>query len=314
MNPKSSQRLAAILALAVLAGPIPIRAQAPQETAAARFSKKLDALQAACQAERKQLGIKGNEALYRSYPTPEITLTRPLSVPPGGTAELVLPRQKAASVLFEADELSVEKESSGPSGYRATIRASASAGPGSAVMHVYAPVSCATDQRTVFVGGRYQWDLTAGTGLRIQVRTVEERLGGGEQPSLVCKANFTRAGEKTPFISRDMVVSLPRLPDREYAFSAPQLKAAPPSAADEEKMKELMMKLADPSVSPRERARASQEIARVSQAYQAEVERTTGGCTHIMLELGAAGAVKGEAQCQGGASVPVSGTMRLAAK
>jgi hypothetical protein len=38
------------------------------------------------------------------------------------------------------------------------------------------------------------------------------------------------------------------------------------------------------------------------------------GCSHIELELEAGGAVKGEAQCEGGASIQVAGTMRLAGK
>lgn len=315
MTPKPSKVLAPLFVLAVLAAPTRVPAQ-DEEAAAARFQKKLDALLAACQAEQKsqrlEYGAAYGAALYQKYPTPEIKLTRPLRVTPGGTAELVLPGQKAgARVLFEIDELSVEKESSGGPGYRGTIRASTGANPGSAVMHVYAPVSCATDQRTVYVGGRYQWDLTGSNGWRIQVRTVDERLGGGQEPSLVCKADFSRAGEKKPFVSRDMVVRLPRLPGRHYAFAIPDQGASRPTI-DQARLNQLVMKMMDAKASPEERFQAQEEMERMTGSVQAEAEKMTKGCSQIVLELGAGGAVKGEAQCEGGASIQVTGTMRLA--
>ncbi len=312
MNRKPSKRLASLFAVAAVATPIRIPAQDPGEAAAARFQKKLDALYAACQAEQKRLGVPGGTGLYQRYPTPELKLTRPLRVVPGGTAELALPGQKpGTAVLFEADELSVEKETSRGSEYRATIRAAGSAGPGSVVMHVYAPVSCATDQRTVYVGGRYAWDLQGSNGWRIQVRTVDERLGGGQEPSLICKAEFTRAREKKPFVTRDMVVRLPRLPERQYVLSIPDQGTSAP-AIDQARLNQLVMKMTDARTTPQERARAQEEMERMTGAAQAEVETSMKGCSHILLELGAGGGVKGEAQCEGGASITVSGTMRLA--
>jgi len=314
MNPQPSKRPASLLALALLFAPLRVPAQDQEEAAAARFQKKLDALFAACQAEQKRLGMARGDVVYQKYPTPELKLTRPLRVTPGATAELVLPGQKAGTrILFEADELSVEKESSVGSEYRATVRASPSAGPGSAIMHVYAPVSCATDQRTVYVGGRYQWDLKGSNGWRIQVRTVDERLGGGQEPSLLCKADFSRAGEPKPFVTRDMVVTLPRLPERHYAFATPDQGASQP-AIDQARLNQLVMKMTDARSSPEERVRAQKEMERMTGSVQAEAEKMMKGCSHLVLELGAAGAVKGEAQCEGDATIPVSGTMRLAGK
>lgn len=313
MTSKPSKQVAPLVALAVLAAPFRVPAQ-DGDSAAARFHKKLDALQAACQAEQKGLRLEHGEVLHRKYPTPEIKLTRPLRVTPGGTAELVLPGQRAGTrILFEVDELSIEKESSRGSEYRATIRASPGAGPGSTVMHVYAPVSCATDQRTVYVGGRYQWDLTGSNGWRIQVRTVDERLGGGQEPSLACKADFSKGGEPRPFVSRDMVVRLPRLPERSYVLSTPDQGASPPTI-DQARLNQLVMKMVDAKTSPEERTRAQQEMERITGSVQAEAERMMKGCSQILLELGAGGAVKGEAQCEGGASIAVSGTMRLVGK
>ncbi len=317
-----------IMAAAVLV----LVALAVGRAAAFRFQEAEKAFRQACRAELQTLGIDRGAAKAK-YPTPYIASISSGCLLPGATAEVVVTGKfvPGTKFVFQNDNIQTVKESLSGGEYRATVKAAPGIGPQTADLTVISPVTCITarQQRAIAVGGKYEWNLQAANGWRIEARPAAVGACGG-----VLKADqfrrpdryevlFYRAGENAPFEKRQAELQFSLWNRANYAFSLKEGGAGGSGNPYEA----MATKLADPNLPEAERQRLMQELMKAQAEMVAKMQQMADpafiqaqqakklqfGCEFIELEAppGAA-AVAGTMRCsdQVGRQIKLTGSMK----
>lgn len=300
--------------------------------AAFRFQETENAFRQACKAELQKLGIERDAAKAR-YPTPYIASVSSGCLLPGATAEVAVAGKfvPGTKFIFQNDNIQIVKESLSGSEYRATLKAAPGIGPQTADLMVVSPVTCITVQqpRAIAVGGKYQWNLQAANGWRIEARPAGGGSCGGVLESNASRRPdryemlFYRAGESAPFEKRQAELTYSLWNRANYGFSIKdggESDFASPYEA-------MTRKLADPKLPEAERARLLQELMKAQAEMVAQMQRMTEpayiqaqqekklqfGCNFIELEVPPGGTgVAGTMRCSErvGRQVKLTGSLQ----
>ena len=161
---------------------------------ATKFWEKRAAMQRELRAEQQRLGLAGSQnqkALYSQFPTPEITLCKPVLVTPGGSAPVSLGGKFAEKTVFLAANDDVTLEGTLAAGkFTGTATAAADAGPGWAPVHAIAPVSGANKScGAIFVGpvAAYEFKADNGWTIKLAPQAKAFAFSGGAGDAAVCR-------------------------------------------------------------------------------------------------------------------------------
>jgi len=211
------------------------------------YYEKLKAIWKEFDDEGKRLGLD-RAGLKAKYPTPEIRLCPLLRTVPGGTSDVVVEGKFAPGTkfLFETyNNVDTENEQVSTSGYNAKIHVDSEAWPGAARLHAITATSN-KECMPLYIGGKYQWELTAKNGWIIKIRTMDERFippkGKNRMrmmPQPICQVEFYRQGETAPFEVREIELSLDNGTSQGgYSGSLKDPKAGKESAAEQERKRQ----------------------------------------------------------------------------
>jgi len=259
----ASRVFVALLALA-LAGAA-VRAAGRQ-----KFSDARAALLRQFQSEQQAQGPAApnqRAALFRKYPTPEITLVKPVAVSPGQAAPVSLGGRFAdrTAFLVDNDDVELVNPVSSATGFKATLKASPTALPGFASVHAFTPVSGAWARSAVaFVGAPAAFTFNASNGWTIRL-TPEARAFevADREARLPYRADFHRAGEAQPFerMGGTLRVGADDEPGGTFHLS---LHAAASAQAEMEALQKKY--LSDPQAMMRLSAREQDELSKKMEA------------------------------------------------
>jgi len=179
------------------------------------YAERRDAILAACRSELKSAGLEA-AAVKKQYPTPELKLCRCARVTPGSVGEVVVRGtfRPGTKFVFSSDKVQVVKEaliaSAGQkeSEYHATIKAAQVSLPEFITLESYEPQLCrGISCPAVYIGGKYEWNLSADNGWKIQLRQASEPGCSQGGSAAVYHAEFFRANEPKAFEASDVRVS-----------------------------------------------------------------------------------------------------------
>lgn len=152
--------------------------------AADAWNQRLDAYRQAAFAERKKLGLdRDAKALFKKYPTPEVTFGEgggagvTVVLCPGETKDVTVSGKLLPGSLVgvRSDAVEIVKEALTPKGWQATVRVKKDALPGPVGLEVVAPVSLASSGANgLYVGCEHTWTLEVG-GDTLVVKTRFQR-------------------------------------------------------------------------------------------------------------------------------------------
>ncbi len=260
--------------------------------ATSRYEEQMEAFLAGCRAEQKRLGLASGanrKQLFSKYPTPEIALCRTVRLAPGGSGEVVAKGKFAdgTKFLLDNDQLELAGESLAGDTYRAEVRVPKMAGPSLATLHALAPVSGghATCRPAVWIGGKYEWQLTASNGWRIKLAMRNEGFQGEEPdirkmlregfpgtksyrvPDSLYQAEFYRGAETKPFTVRDVLLTLHEAPRSGAAYTG----RIEMSEADQQKMSATAAAQQGQMIQSQAQTQAAME--KVQAKYQGEMDK-----------------------------------------
>ncbi len=172
---------------------------------ATKFWEKRAAMQRELRAEQQRLGLNGSQnqkALYSQFPTPEITLCKPVVIAPGASAPVSLTGKFMEKTVFLAANDDVTLEGTMAAGkFTGTATAAADAGPGWAPVHAIAPVSGANRScGAIFVGPVAAYEFKGDNGWTIKLTPQAKAFAlSGEDATLPYAVTFFKDGEAKPF-------------------------------------------------------------------------------------------------------------------
>jgi hypothetical protein len=155
--------------------------------------------------EREGFGRANAKAMYAKYPTPELTLCKPLIVAPGTTAPLTLTGKfvEKTTFLVANDQVDIEEGTlAAGSRYATKVTVAADAAAGYAPIYAIAPVSGAYNScPAVFVAGPpLSYALNGDNGWTITVTPQSKGFDvGPQEATLQYQLAFAKAGESAPF-------------------------------------------------------------------------------------------------------------------
>ncbi len=277
--------------------------------------------------EKEQAIRQGCQRGGAGCPTPEIHMITGSCILPGTTGEVIIKGKFPAGTkfVFENDNLEVVSESPAANTYRATVKVPAALGPQTAPVMAITPC-CASVRRdgAVVVGGKYEWNLQAQNGWRVQARLLNDTRcgssGGGESNYEML---FFQGSAPTPFEKRRARLSYSPWDRMNYRFSIDQTDTTALSAQEE--AQQLMKKISDPNTSDAERDRVMKRIEALQKEMMANMQKMINpaeiqkmeqkkldfGCDSLELQLTGSTA-QGSMRCSQkvGRSLSVSGTMK----
>ena len=222
--------------------------------------------------------VRGAKALYGKYPTPEITLCRPVVIAPGASAPVSLAGRFPARTTFllDHDHVTLAPGQATGTKYGATATVAADALPGFARLFAYAPVSGAWNRcGVVVIGAAPRFSLTASNGWTIALAPSGKTWTiDGTSASLGYKAEFFKPGATSPFetMTGPLSVSADDQPGGQYTFS---LQPGNAGSAMEE-YQALAAKMSDPQafmkMTPKEQAAFQKKLEDVGDRMTREME------------------------------------------
>ena len=292
-----------------------------------KFWEKRKALSQADRADQERLGLGGHanaKALYAKYPTPEVTLCKPITVSPGASAPVTLTGRfpEKTTFLVANDQVELEEGTLAAGRYTTKATVSADAAAGYAPIYAIAPVSGAYNMcPALFIGSISSYELTSpGWTVKLtpQSKTFEV---GREDAKLLYVVAFTKEGEAAPF--RKMTGRLMYRFDQETGKEISlTLDALAADGSPDAELAAIQKKMSDPSFAKLPPAEMDRLITRMTvlteqqiktmsapdYAQKKQKEQDEFGCTSLSLTVNGE-AVTGHAQC--GKSVGQNGQLRL---
>ncbi len=247
-----------------------------------RYEEQLQRLRSEWRAAQVAQGLdpaRGRKTLYDKYPTPEITLCKPVVIAPGASAAFTMGGRftPQTTFLIDHDKVTLEPGAAAAGKYAATARVASDALPAVARLFAYAPVSGAWDRcGAVVVGAMPTMSLTASNGWTITLSPAARAWTVTDSgASIAYKAEYFEAGATAPFetMTGALTVSADSAPRTELTFDM-QPGLAPNSAAAE--YQALAAKMSDPQafmrMSPREQAAFQKKLEEIGDRMTKEME------------------------------------------
>jgi hypothetical protein len=296
-----------------------------------KFWEKRRALNAELKAEQERLGLSGRaneKALYAQYPTPEITLCKPVVIAPGASAPVTLTGKFSDKTTFLVANDHVELESAAGAvaagKFTAKVTAAADAPAGYAQIYAIAPVSGANNAcPAVFVGKASSYDLKADNGWTIKVTPAAKTFEvGKEEAKLPYQVAFIKDGETAPFKKMSTVLSLRfnQETGREISLSLqPMAAEGSPEAELAEIQKKISNIQAFMKLPQKEQDRLTKRMGELIELNLKNVsapdysqkllkEQEEFGCSYLNLTI-KGDAITGRSQC--GKNVGKNGSLQL---
>ncbi len=316
-------RTAAVIALGLgMAGAV------ARAGSATKFWEKRASLQREFRAEQQRLGLNGTEnqkALYSQFPTPEITLCKPVVIAPGGSAPVSLAGKFNEKTVFLAANDDVTLEGTLAAGkFTGTATAGADAGPGWAPVHAIVPVSGANRScGAIFVGPVTAYEFKGDNGWTIKVTPQAKAFALGEgQATLPYAVTFFKDGEAKPFKTMASAITVRESdnPSRDmYMSLSPSGAAGSPEAELAEIQRKLSQEDAFKKLGMAEISRLSERMGKLMEgqmkdmnspgwAERQQKEQDEFGCRSIAFSV-KAGAVTGNVSC--GRNIGSNGSVKL---
>jgi hypothetical protein len=286
-----------------------------------RWQEKEDAIR---QAFRAQAGGATQNCF-----TPEIHMITGSCIPAGGTGEVVIKGKfpQGTKFVFENDILEVVSESLAGNIYKATIKVPPGSGPQNASVMAITPCNKSVrHDAAAVVSGKYDWDLQAVNGWRIQAKLQNDNRcnanRGGEGESTY-NLLFFRGNETAPFEKRQATLHYSLWERTQYRFSIDQTDSS--ARNTQEEMQQMMKKMMDPNLSEAERDRlmkkmetmqkemiaTMQKMANPAEIQKMEQKKLEFGCDSIELQVTGSNA-EGNMRCSDkvGRNLAVTGSMK----
>ena len=269
----------AVVATLVIAGAGGALAKAAGLTS--RYAAEMQRLRGEWKAAQQAEGLdpyRGRKELYGKYPTPEITLCKPVVIAAGASAPVSLGGRFPARTAFlmDHDQVTLTGDAVTGAKYGATASVAADALPGFARLWAYAPVSGAWNRcGAVVIASTPSFSLTASNGWTITLApsakawTVQQ-----SSASLGYKAEFFKPGVAAPFetMTGSLTVSADKEPSAQYSFA---MQSGATGSAMEE-YQALTARMSDPQaymkMSPREQAAFQKKLEEVGDRMAKEME------------------------------------------
>ena len=295
---------------------------------ATKFWEKRAALQRELRVEQQRLGLNGStnqKALYSQFPTPEITLCKPVVIAPGASAPVALGGKFAEKTVFLAANDDVTLEGTMAAGkFTGTATAGADATPGWAPIHAIAPVSGANRScGAIFVGPVTPYEFKGDNGWTIKLTPQAKAFSiGGEEASLPYAVTFFKDGEAKAFktMAASMTLRQSDNPTRDMYMS---LMASGAAGSPEAELAEIQRKLSQPDAFKKlgmaEISRLSDRMGKLMEAQMKDMsspgyteriqkEQDEFGCNSISFSI-KTGEITGNVQC--GKQVGRNGSVKL---
>lgn len=286
-----------------------------------KYYQARQALQAELRAAQAAEGLDGRanqKALYAKYPTPEITLCKPVIAQPGATVTISLTGKFADKTKFlvanDAVELGEGTVTAGK--YSVTATSAADTMPSFARIHAITPVSGANDSCSpLFVGPVTPYELRTDNGWTIKLTpsakafTVSER-----EASLPYVAEFFKREETTPFKKMSTAIRIRENeePGKELYLS---LQAMHGDGSADAELEAIQKKMADPNLIKKigmkeyekmmarmstlleaQMKRMQEELADPNYGQKAQAEQDNFGCSSLMFNV-VSGRITGSMTC-----------------
>jgi hypothetical protein len=295
---------------------------------ATKFWEKRASLQREFRAEQQRLGLNGTEnqkALYSQFPTPEITLCKPVVIAPGGSAPVSLAGKFNEKTVFLAANDDVTLEGTLAAGkFTGTATAGAEAGPGWAPVHAIAPVSGANRScGAVFVGPVKAYEFKGDNGWTIKLTPQAKAFSVGEsEATLPYAVTFFKDGEAKPFKTMASAITV-RESDSPTGDTYMTLNASGAAGSPEAELAEIQRKLSQPDAFKKlgmaEISRLSERMGKLMEGQMKEMnspgyaekmqkEQEEFGCHGLGFSI-KAGAATGNVSC--GRAVGSNGSIKL---
>ena len=221
---------------------------------------------------------RGRKALYGKYPTPEITLVKPIVIAPGSAAPISVGGRFAPGTTFllDHDLVTLGTPVATATKYSASASVDAEALPGFARLFAYAPVSGAWSRAgVVLIGSAPTLSLTASNGWTIRLTPTAKTWSiNGSDATLAYKAEYHKPGGAAPFetVTGALSLSDDAAPGASYSFN---MQPGLGGTALEE-YQQLMSKMSDPAafmkMSAKERAAFEKKMEEVGDRMTKEME------------------------------------------
>jgi hypothetical protein len=295
---------------------------------ATKFWEKRAAMQREFRSEQQRLGLNGNEnqkSLYSQFPTPEITLCKPVVIAPGGSAPVALGGKFADKTVFLAANDDVTLDGTMAAGkFTGTATASADAGPGWAPVHAIAPVSGANRScGAIFVGPVTAYEFKGDNGWTLKLTPQAKTFAIAEhQATLPYAVTFFKDGEAKPFKTMAGSITLRESdnPTRDMYMS---LNASGAPGSPEAELAEIQRKLSQPDAFKKlgiaEMSRLSERMGKLMEVQMKDIsspgyaermqkEQDEFGCQSLSFSIKTA-ETTGNVSC--GRSVGRNGSVKL---
>lgn len=293
-----------------------------------KFWEKRKELSQADRADQERLGLAGGanrKALYAKYPTPEVTLCKPIVLAPGSSAPLTLTGRfpEKTTFLVANDQVEIEEGTLAAGRYTTKATVAADAAAGYAPIYAIAPVSGANTMcPALFIGPISSYDLTSTNGWTIKLTPQGKAFEvNKEDARLLYTAAFSKEGETAPFrkMSAKLVLRFDQETGKEVYLSLEPLAA---DGSPDAELTAIQKKMSDPSFAKLPAAEMDRLIKRMTElteqrlkivsapdyAQKMQKEQEDFGCTSMSLTVGG-GEVNGHVQC--GRNVGRNGDVRL---
>jgi hypothetical protein len=312
---QASRRAYGVLVVVLAVGAAGVLVKAAGLTS--RYDAELRRLRSEWRAAQQAEGLdatRGAKALYGKYPTPEITLCKPVVIAPGASAPISVPGRFPARTTFlvDHDQVTITPGASSPTRYAATVAVAADAQPAFARLFAYAPVSGAWSRcGAVVIGAAPSFSLTASNGWTIALSPEGKAwVTDADSASIGYRADYFKPGTAAPFekMIGTLTLSTNDAPGGSYTFS---MQPSGTGSAMQE-YQELVAKMGDPAafmkMSAKERAAFEKKMEEVGDRMTREMEAMSAnpaamiekqaqfGCGSLTLTIGAAD-VAGSVSC-----------------
>lgn len=231
-------------------------------------------------AQQRELGLAGSQnrvALYKQYPTPEITLCKPTLLTPGASATVTLTGKFAEKTAFLAgnDQVELSETALAAGKFTAKATAAADALPSYAPIYAFTPVSGAYNAcHAVFVGPVTAYDLKGDNGWTIKLTPAAKAFAVKKgEASLPYQIAFFKDGEATPFkkMTTDLTIRESDEPGKDFYLS---LNAQATDGSPEAELAALQKKMMDPQaymkLPPKEQERI---VNRMSELTELQIKK-----------------------------------------
>jgi hypothetical protein len=304
-------------------------AAAVTRASSTKYWEKRRALNAELKADQERLGLAGRDkqkALYAQFPTPEITLCKPVVIAPGATASVTMGGKFAEKTTFLSanDQVELEPGTLAAGRYTAKVTATADAAAGYAAIYAITPVSGANNAcPAVFVAQAASYDLKADNGWTLKMTPQAKAFEvSKEEAKLPYEVAFIKAGETALFKKMSTALTFRHNEEsrRDISFS---LQAMAGEGSPDAELAAIQKKLSDVQafmkLPPKEQDRLMKRMTDLTElqikkmsapdySQQLQKEQDEFGCQGMMLTVTGAN-VTGRVNC--GKNVGTRGEVKL---